>query len=95
MPRRRKARSSSLELASSSSGTRCGSASTMVTSVPKDVQALANSTPITPPPSTIALAGTRSRVRACSLAITRWPSSSRPGSVREYEPVARITLVPV
>ena len=50
MPRRRKARSSSLELASSSSGTRCGSASTIVTSAPKDFQTLANSTPMTPPP---------------------------------------------
>ena len=95
MPRRRKARSSSLELASSSSGTRCGSASTMVTSAPKDFQALANSTPMTPPPSTIALAGTWSSPSACSLAMTRRPSSSRPGSVREYEPVARMTLVPV
>ena len=58
MPRLRYARSSSLELASSSSGTRWGSASTIVTSAPKDFQAEANSTPMTPPPSTIAERGT-------------------------------------
>ncbi len=32
---------------------------------------------------------------ACSLVITRSPSISSPGSVREYEPVARTTLRPV
>ena len=52
MPRLRNARSSSFDDASSSSGPRCGSASTIVTSTPKDFQALANSTPMTPPPST-------------------------------------------
>ena len=40
---------------------------------------LANSTPMTPPPSTMADAGTRSSVRACSEAMTRSPSISRPG----------------
>ena len=58
MPRLRKARSRALEQASSSLGTRCGSASTMVTSAPKDFQTLANSTPMTPPPSTTTLLGT-------------------------------------
>ena len=67
----------------------------MVTSAPNDFQTLANSTPITPPPSTIAEAGTRSSVSACSLVITRSPSISRPGSVFAYEPVARMTLRPV
>ena len=57
MPRLRKARSSALELCSSSGGSSRGSASTIVTSTPKDFQALANSQPITPPPRTIAEAG--------------------------------------
>ena len=52
MPRLRKARSSALEEASSSAGTSRGSASTMVTSAPKLRHTLANSQPITPPPST-------------------------------------------
>ena len=50
MPRRRKARSISFELDSSSAGSRCGSISTIVTSAPNERQTLANSTPITPPP---------------------------------------------
>ena len=58
MPRLRKARSSCLELASSSSGTRCGSASTIVTSAPNDFHTLANSTPMTPPPRITADRGT-------------------------------------
>ena len=95
MPRRRKARSSSLELDSSSGGTRCGSASTMVTSAPKERQTLANSTPITPPPSTTTEAGTRSSSSAWSLVMTRSPSISRPGRLRDYEPVASTTCAPV
>jgi hypothetical protein len=54
----------------------------MVTSTPKDFQALANSQPMTPPPSTIAEAGTRSSSSACSLVMTFVPSISRPGSER-------------
>ena len=83
MPRLRKARSSCLETASSSAATSRGSASTMVTSAPNDFQTLANSQPMTPPPSTIAEAGTRSSWRACSEASTRCPSTSRPGRLRE------------
>ncbi len=56
--RLRKARSRALEHASSSAGTSRGSASTMVTSAPKDFQTLANSTPMTPPPSTTTRCGT-------------------------------------
>ena len=56
--RLRNARSSCLEIASSSSGTSRGSASTIVTSAPKDFQTLANSTPMTPPPRTTTRAGT-------------------------------------
>ncbi len=82
MPRLRKARSSCFETDSSSFGTRWGSASMIVTSAPKDFQTLANSTPMTPPPSTATLPGTKSSSRACSLVMTR-PPISRPGSDRE------------
>ena len=54
-----------------------------MTSAPNDFQTLANSTPMTPPPSTTTLAGTWSRVSAWSLVITR-PPISRPGSERAY-----------
>ena len=94
MPRRRKARSSSFELDSSSSGSRCGSISTIVTSAPNDRHTLANSTPITPPPRITTEAGTWSRVRAWSLVITRWPSMARPGRLRDSEPVASTTWAP-
>ena len=59
-----------------------GSASTMVTSVPNEAQVDANSTPITPPPSTIAFSGIHSRLSAWVEVITR-PSIVRPGSVLE------------
>ena len=54
----------------------------MVTSVPKDAQVEANSTPMTPPPSTIAFSGIHSRLSAWVDVITR-PSIVRPGRVRE------------
>src|SRR6478735_7448058 len=92
--RLRNARSTSLAAHGSSSGTRVGSASTMVTSVPKEAQVEANSTPMTPPPSTMAVSGTHSRLSAWVEVMTR-PSISRPGSDREYEPVARMTSLPM
>ncbi len=76
------ARSSCLATHGSSFGTRDGSASTMVTSAPSDVHTEANSTPITPPPSTSAVRGTHSSSRACSEVMTR-PSMARPGRLRE------------
>ena len=79
--RLRNARSRSLEANSSSDGTRRGSASTMVTSAPKLLNTDANSTPITPPPSTTTLRGTSSSRSASLLVMTR-PPISRPGSVR-------------
>ncbi len=91
--RLRKARSSALEQASSSAGTNRGSASTIVTSVPKEVHTLANSTPMTPPPRTIAFCGTQSICSAWSLVMIR-PPMSRPGSERAYEPVASTTARP-
>ena len=81
--RLRNARSSALDDSSSSAATSRGSASTIVTSTPKDFHTLANSTPITPPPSTITDDGTRSSVRAWSLVMTRSPSISRPGRICE------------
>ncbi len=62
--RRRNARSSALETAASSAGTRRGSASTIVTSVPNERQTEANSTPITPPPRTITDCGIQSSCSA-------------------------------
>ena len=59
--RLRKARSSAFDDCSSSAGTSWGSASMMVTSAPNERHTLANSQPITPPPSTITDAGTDSR----------------------------------
>ena len=78
--RLRNARSSCLEIASSSAATSRGSASTIVTSAPKDLNTEANSTPMTPPPRTTTRAGTWSRRSAWSLVMTR-PPISRPGSV--------------
>ncbi len=82
MPRLRNARSSAFDDASSSVGTSRGSASTMVTSAPKLRQTLANSQPMTPPPSTTTDAGTDSSRSACSEVMTRSPSTSRPGRLR-------------
>ena len=55
--RLRNARSRALETAASSAGTSRGSASMIVTSDPNDFHTDANSTPMTPPPSTITLFG--------------------------------------
>ena len=68
--RLRKARSSCLEIASSSLGTRWGSPSMMVTWLPMEAQAEANSTPMTPPPRITAEAGTWSISRASSEVMT-------------------------
>jgi hypothetical protein len=82
MPRLRKARSSSLLLLSSSSGTRCGSASTIVTSAPKERQTEANSQPMAPAPRITTEPGMCSMPSASSLSMTRSWSISRPGSER-------------
>ena len=63
IPRLRNARSRAFEHASSSPGTSRGSASMIVTSTPNERQADANSTPMTPPPSTIALSGKVSKLQ--------------------------------
>ena len=77
--RLRNDRSRVLEMASSSAATSRGSASTMVTSEPNDLNTEANSTPMTPPPRTTTRGGTKSMVRACSLVMMR-PAISSPGS---------------
>ena len=92
--RLRKARSRPAETSGSSVATSRGSASTTVTSTPKERQADANSTPITPPPRTTARRGSVVRRSACSLVSTRCPSISNPGSVFAYEPVASTTCAP-
>ena len=83
MPRLRNARSSAFDDASSSPATSRGRASMIVTSAPNERHTLANSQPMTPPPSTTTDAGTRSSRRACSEVTIRSPSTSRPGSDRE------------
>ncbi len=95
MPRRLKARCSTLADASSSSGRSCGAISTIVTSAPNDRHTDANSTPITPPPRMTTDEGTRSSRRASSEVMTRTPSSVRPGSDLGTEPVASTTWSPV
>ena len=94
MPRFLKARSIAFETASSSAGTNLGKPSIIVTSAPNDFQTLANSTPITPPPRMITLAGTLLNLRACSELITCVPSTSKLGSDFGKEPVARTTCFP-
>ncbi len=58
----------------------------MVTSAPNELQTLANSTPITPPPRPITRSGTSVRASACSLVMMR-PPISRPGRATEYKGV--------
>ena len=77
----------------SSFGTSDGRPSTMVTSTPKDFQTEANSTPMTPPPSTMALCGKVSMASASVLVSTR-PPISRP-MVLVVEPVARMMFLPL
>ena len=54
----------------------------MVTSAPNDRHTLANSQPMTPPPSTTTDVGTTPSWSACSEVTTRSPSMSRPGRER-------------
>src|SRR5450631_1277407 len=93
MPRRSKAFSSSAEISASSVGTVRSRSSTSVTSVPKSLYRLANSTPTAPLPRMMTDAGGSSvLVTTASLEMTFPPSSSRPGRVATAEPVARRTL---
>ena len=80
--RLRKARWTSLEESASSSGRSRSSSSTMVTSTPNADQAVANSMPTAPEPSTIAEPGSSSRCRAWSELSTFSPSKAREGQLR-------------
>ena len=87
--RLRNARSSAAEIAGSSFGTSRGSASTTVTSTPNERQAEANSTPITPPPSTIADAGSGLQPDGVLAGQDPVAVDLQPGQrLRAYEPVA-------
>ena len=81
-------RSSSAETASSSTGTRRGSSSMIVTSLPKRRKIDANSTPTAPLPMMAIDFGTSFRSIASSLVMIRLRSISMPGTLRGCEPVA-------
>ncbi len=80
--------SSSTEIASSSSGTRCGNSSTTVTSLPNRLNTVANSTPMGPLPRMTMDFGTWRSAMASSLVMMRARSISMPGTLRAYDPVA-------
>jgi hypothetical protein len=80
--------SSSAETASSSTGTRRGSNSIIVTSLPKRLKIDANSTPTAPLPRITIDFGTSRKPIASSLVMMRWRSISTPGTLRGCEPVA-------
>ena len=92
--RLRNARSSALDDASSSAGTSRGSASTMVTSAPNDVQTLANSHADHAAAEHDRRLGHVVQPQRVLAGDHPSPSISRPGREREYEPVARTTLRP-
>ena len=79
----------------SSPGRILGSASRIVTFVPRSASIEANSHPITPPPMMAARFGSSAIDRNSSEVITIVPSTSKPGSVRGTEPGASTTASPV
>jgi hypothetical protein len=91
IPRLRKLRPISLEESASSSGSNRSSSSTIVTSTPKVLQAVANSMPTAPEPRMTAESGSSSRYRAWSEEMMRSPSKGAKGSSRGFEPVATTT----
>ena len=62
-----------------------------MTLVPSAAKKLANSQPMTPPPSTAMRFGCAGRARASRLVMTRVPSSVKPGGSHESAPVASRT----
>ena len=88
MPRLLKLRVITCETSGSSLGAIRGSASTTVTSAPRSDHNEANSRPTAPAPTTIAERGTSPIASAWSLLMTRLPSSSTPGRLLAYDPVA-------
>ena len=79
--------------AGSSLATRWGRPSMTVTSTPKDFHMEANSQPITPPPRTMALLGTKS-ISSASVEVMIRPPISTP-RVLEIEPEASTMCLPV
>ena len=65
----------------------------LVSAASNEAKTEANSTPITPPPSTTTEAGTCVRRSASSLVMIRGPRD-RPGRIRGCEPVARTRVLP-
>ncbi len=92
IPRLRNAFSSSLAASSSSVGIRCGSISTIVTSVPKRLKIEANSQPMIPPPRTTSRAGTSVCESRPVESTQRGESSPGIGGRIGNEPVQTIAL---
>src|SRR5262245_48184681 len=88
MPRLRNAFSSSAEMAASSFGTRRGSSSMMVTSLPNWRKIDANSTPTAPLPRMAIEAGISGRLMASSLVMMFFRSTAIFGTVLGADPVA-------
>ena len=88
MPCFRNVRASSAETASSSTGTRRGSSSTIVTLLPKRLKIDPNSTPTAPLPRITIDPGTSFRLIASSLVMMRLWSIVMPGTLRGDDPVA-------
>src|SRR5229473_2969312 len=96
MPCLRSDFSSSADTASSSTGTRRGSSSTIVTSLPKRPKIDANSTPTAPLPMIAIVLGTSRRAIASSLVMMRLRSISMPGTLRGADPaIARQACRPL
>ena len=93
MPAFLKADSISLEMSSSSSGTRRSRPSSSVTLTPSWLYRVANSTPTAPAPMMQIDSGTLVASVAWSDEMISSPSNSRPGSVLTVDPVATIRFL--
>ena len=94
MPRFLNDRSTTLAASASQPLRIWGSASRIVTSVPRSPIIDANSQPIAPPPMTTADPGSFGIERTSSEVMTTEPSTSKPGIERVTEPAARTTALP-
>ena len=94
MPRLANCRSTSLVMSSSQPGRILGSASRIVTLVPRSVIIDANSQPMAPPPITAAVGGSGCKESSSSEVRTNVPSTSNPGIVLGTEPDAMTTVSP-
>ena len=91
MPWRLRPRSTSRETSASSVGSTRSSTSNSSTSLPSRAKPEAISAPEAPAPTTASRVGSSGSAHACSVPITR-PPSSTPGIERPTEPVARTTV---